>query len=143
MTESPTIHHRSTLRCRLGTAVVCPDLEPHQRGSSGGLLGRAAGRHRPVAARGGRSPPSCQPHPPLCSASTAITGSPHPLTPAQAAHRLLMQWRLARTGSLCCVLRLPRENGGRAGGSRRKAELSPSRTAFRRKGGAERDPPFC
>ena len=63
MTDSPTIHHRSTRRRRLGTAGVCPALEPHQRGSSGGLLGRVAGRHRPVAARGGRSPPSCHPPP--------------------------------------------------------------------------------
>ena len=66
MTESPYIHHSPTLRCLLGPAVVFPDLEPHQRGSSGVLLGLAAGRHRPVDARGGRSPPSCQP-PPSCS----------------------------------------------------------------------------
>ena len=58
MTESPYIHHSPTLRRLLGTAVVCPDLEPHQRWSSSVRLGLAAGRPRPVDARGGRSPPS-------------------------------------------------------------------------------------
>ena len=60
MTDSPYIHHSPTLRRLLGTAVVFPDLEHHQQWSSGMLLGLATGRHRPVDARGGRSPPSCQ-----------------------------------------------------------------------------------
>ena len=60
MTDSPYIHHRPTLRRLPGTAVVFPDLEPHQKSSGGVRLGLAAGRHRPVDARGGRSPPSCQ-----------------------------------------------------------------------------------
>lgn len=127
MTESPDIHHSPTLRRLPGTAVVFPDLEHHQRWSSGVLIGLAAGRHRPVDARGGRSPPSCQPRPscsrgawagadaalvlphpahrpqpslkrqknrqadpPLCSASVAIKISTNTLTPAKAAHRLLM-----------------------------------------------------
>lgn len=66
MTDRPYIHHSPTLRRLLGTAGVFPDREHHQRWSSGVLLGLAAGRHRPVDARGGRSPPSCQP-PPSCS----------------------------------------------------------------------------
>ena len=45
MTESTYIHHRPTLRRLLGTAVVFPDLEHHQRWSSTPLLGLAAGRH--------------------------------------------------------------------------------------------------
>ena len=172
MTDSPTIHHRATLRRRLGTAGGCPALEPHQRGAAAGCsaappdgtarwphgAGEAAvlppapvvfercvggGRFCSSPPPSGSSPSSplkgrekAPPAPPLCSASPAITGSPHPLTPAQAAHRLLMQWRLARTGSLCGVLRWPSGHGGRAGGSRRTAERSPARTAFRRKGGA-------
>lgn len=74
MTDSPYIHHRPTPRRLLDTTVVCPDLEHHQRGSSGVLLGLAAGRHRPVNARGGRSPPSCQPHP-SCSKGCTVSVS--------------------------------------------------------------------
>lgn len=72
---SPYIHHSPTLRRLLGTAVVFPDIEPHQRGSSGVRLGLAAGRHRPVDARGGRSPPSCQPHPSCSGCAWAGAGS--------------------------------------------------------------------
>ena len=61
MTESPYIHHSPTLRRLLGTAVVFPDLEPPQQWSGGVRLGLAAGRPRPVDARGGRSPPLSSP----------------------------------------------------------------------------------
>ena len=66
MTDSPYIPHRPTRRRLLDTAGVLPALEHHQRWSRSGLRGLAAGRHRPIDARGGRSPPSCQP-PPSCS----------------------------------------------------------------------------
>ena len=75
MTESPYIHHRPTLRRLPGTAVVFPDLEHHQKWSSGVPLGLAAGRPRPVDARGGRSPPSCQPHPSCSGCAWVDAGS--------------------------------------------------------------------
>ena len=75
MTESPSIHHRPTRRRLLATAGVFPDLAHHQRGSGGVLLGLAAGRHRPVDARGGRSPPSCQPHPSCAGCAWVDAGS--------------------------------------------------------------------
>ena len=82
MTDSPYIHHSPTLRRLPGTAVVFPDLEPHQKSSGGVRLGLAAGRHRPVDARGGRSPPSCQPRPSCSGGAWAGAGSalvlPHP-----------------------------------------------------------------
>ena len=61
MTESPYIHHSPTLRRLPSPAVVFPDLEHHQQWSSGVRLGLAAGRPRPVDARGGRSPPLSSP----------------------------------------------------------------------------------
>ena len=75
MTESPYIHHRPTLQRLPGPAVVCPDLEPHQQWSSSVRLGLAAGRPRPVDARGGRSPPACQPHPSRSGGAWAGAGS--------------------------------------------------------------------
>ena len=75
MTESPYIHHSPAPRRLLGTAVVCPDLEPPQQWSGGVRLGLAAGRPRPVDARGGRSPPSCQPHPSCSGCAWAGAGS--------------------------------------------------------------------
>ena len=84
MTESTYIHHRPTLRRLPGTAVVFPDLEHHQRWSSGVRLGLAAGRPRPVDARGGRSPPSCQPGP---SRSGGAWGAGSALVLPRPAHR--------------------------------------------------------
>ena len=75
MTESPYIHHSPTLRRLLGTAAVFPDIERHQRPSSTPLLGLTAGRPRPVDARGGRSPPSCQPRPSRSGGAWVDAGS--------------------------------------------------------------------
>lgn len=103
MTKSPYIHHSPTLRRLPGTAVVFPDIEPHRRWSSGMRLGLAAGRPRPVNARGGRSPPSCQPRPSRSRGAWAGAGSalvlPHPTHRPQPS---LKRWKKAPSRPPLC-----------------------------------------